>query len=93
LNQIKWDNHVSNLEWSMPREQSTHRFMNENKTSKYTGVSWAKASGKFGRWCAQIQINRKKYMLGYFETETEARDAYLNALEENKLENKYALKV
>mgnify|MGYP003680120296 CR=1 FL=1 len=43
------------------------------------GYYWDKAAGK---WHAQIMINRKQKNLGLFDTEEEARAAYLVAKEE-----------
>ena len=52
----------------------------KTKSSKYVGVAWSKASGK---WMAQIQIkdtsrkrNRRSIYLGMFATQEEASDAY-----------------
>ena len=42
------------------------------------GYSWNKAVGK---WHAQIRVDRKKKNLGYFDTEEEARAAYIAAKE------------
>lgn len=88
LDRIKHNNVVTNLEWSDGREQTSHRFLTSKKTSKYTGVSWHSTNQK---WVAQIQISNKKKTLGYFLNEEDARDAYLSALVENGLQNKYAI--
>ena len=44
-------------------------------TSKYKGVSWHKNSHK---WIARITVNSKLKHLGYFNSEEEAHQAYLN---------------
>lgn len=44
-----------------------------SKTSKYKGVSWHKATGK---WRAQVNFNGKGIDIGYFEKEEDARNAY-----------------
>jgi hypothetical protein len=54
------------------------------KSSKYVGVSFRKATG---RWEAGLKINNKRKHLGYFFSEQEAHEAYLNALS-NLNENK-----
>jgi hypothetical protein len=87
LDRIKHNNHVSNLEWSNPHEQTSHRFITCKKTSKYTGVSWCKTQEA---WKAQIQVKRKKIQLGFHPTEEQARDAYLAALDKYGIVNKYA---
>jgi len=45
-------------------------------TSIHKGVSWH-TSGK--KWRAQISFNRKRYWLGYYNTEIEAAKAYNTA--------------
>jgi hypothetical protein len=47
---------------------------NYNRTSK--GYSWNKQRKK---WIAQIRINKKQTNLGGFDTEEEAKNAYLSA--------------
>ena len=44
------------------------------------GYCWCRAKGK---WQAQIRINNKKKHLGYFDTQEEARVAYLTAKAEH----------
>ena len=56
----------------LPIEVKKHNF-----TSKYTGVSWYKASKK---WQASIVINGKSKYLGRFDTELEAHNAHCKAL-------------
>jgi len=46
--------------------------------TKAKGYSWDKKAKK---WMARIQVNRKLKYLGLFESEDEAREAYLNAKE------------
>lgn len=51
---------------------------NIQKTSKYPGVSWHKASKK---WRTTIRINGKHKHLGLFANEVEAFEAYKQAVE------------
>jgi hypothetical protein len=83
----KRNNSLSNLEGVNTRENSTHRGLKKNRASKYVGVSWHKGLGK---WRAIISINRKPKSLGCYDCETDAYSAYLKALKENNLINKYA---
>jgi len=69
------NNNVDNLEIVTNRQNIIHSI--KDKTSKYTGVSWAKEKNK---WVAQIGINRKTYFLGRYNNEYEAHLAYQNAL-------------
>jgi len=53
----------------------THQ-QNAFNQKRAKGYTWHKEAKK---WMAQIQINRKSKNLGYFESEEEAREAYLKA--------------
>jgi hypothetical protein len=86
-NSNKSDNRIENLEFVSSRENNTHKYINKNKKSKFTGVHWHKNNNK---WISQITINNKQKHLGCFENELDAHKAYLKALEENGLNNKYA---
>lgn len=86
-NKNRQDNRVENLEWVTNRENGTHRYSNEKKYSKYTGVTWCKERGK---WLAQIRLSGRSTYLGRFNNEEDARDAYQEALKKNNLQNKYA---
>lgn len=50
---------------------------NDNRTSDYIGVCWAKSKGK---WQSAIKISGKLYHLGYFTEEIEASEVYQKAL-------------
>lgn len=80
------NNEVNNLEWTDSRENTLHGLISFERTSKYPGVSWKTANHK---WVSQIQIDNKKIHLGIFNTEEEAYNTYLKALDDNKLDNKY----
>ena len=71
INRNSLDNRISNLRVATRTEQNLNR---EFKNAK--GYYWNK-----GKWHAQIQINGKQIHLGYFNTEQDARQAYLNAKE------------
>jgi hypothetical protein len=88
INGNKQDNRVENLEYVSNRENNTHKFIDKKTTSKYTGVCWLKNKNK---WLSNIYLNKKKKHLGLFDTELDAHNAYLKALEENNIQNKYAI--
>jgi hypothetical protein len=69
-NRIKNDNRIDNLRIVSSQQNSF------NKNSK--GYFFDKASNK---WRAQIQVEGKRFYLGLFNTEEEARQAYLQAKE------------
>ena len=53
-------------------------------TSKHRGVSWHKPAGK---WLARIWLNGWNKHLGLFDSETDARDAYNEALAHKSMPN------
>jgi hypothetical protein len=69
INGIKTDNKLENLEFVCARENSSHRNLNKNTTSKFIGVSWNKQNSK---WVSNIRINGHQTYLGLFETELDA---------------------
>lgn len=68
-NGIRHDNRLENL------RLVTHQQNNFNRTM-VKGYSWNKRKMK---WITQIKINSRSIHLGYFESEDEARQAYLDA--------------
>ena len=44
----------------------------QNKTSKYTGVTWDQSYKKIRKWKARLIHNKKSYSCGYFHHEEEA---------------------
>lgn len=68
------NNNLSNLEFVTPRENVIHGKDKTNTSSKYTGVN----KTKYG-WRSTATIKGKRTHLGYFKTEEEARDKYLEA--------------
>lgn len=86
----KTNNKLLNLEAVSSRSNSAHFYNGNNSfSSKYVGVSWKK---DFKKWCARIWIKGRDKHLGYYDTEKEAYEAYLQALKEYGIENKYAVK-
>lgn len=69
INHNGLDNKVNNLR-SVTRSQNHH---NGQFTKGYSWHKWGK------KWQARIMINYKTKYLGYFDTEEDARQAYLNA--------------
>lgn len=71
----KANNKVDNLEIVTNRENSNRKHL--KSTSKYIGVHWNKEDKK---WKSSITINGKTKHLGYFTDESEASEAYQEAL-------------
>jgi len=67
----KLDNRLCNLQIITNRENLSKD--KRNKTSKYTGVSFHKDTGK---WNARIYYSGKNHSLGLYHTEIEASDVY-----------------
>ena len=71
INGVKTDNRICNLR-SVTRQQNAW-----NRT-KAKGYNWHKRDNK---WQSQICVNKKVIHLGNYNTEQEARNAYLKAKE------------
>ena len=71
------DNRVENLEIITNRENTNKKHI--KSSSKYVGVYFYK---RVSKWVAQIWVNGKKKILGYFENEYDAYLAYQKALNE-----------
>lgn len=65
----KLNNNLSNLRWTTHAE-------NQHNRKRAKGYSWHKTAQK---WKAEIKTNNEKIHLGCYETEEEARQAYLDA--------------
>ena len=79
------NNRLSNLQLISNR----HNVSKDRKgSSKYTGVSWHKASNK---WKSRIEVNGKVKYLGIFKCELAASAAYQKAL--SKVENNIEIEV
>lgn len=72
------NNRFDNLQLLTDRENISKMHLSKGtKTSRYLGVHYFKRDDK---WLAKITINNKSHHLGLFDKEEDARDAYLNAL-------------
>lgn len=71
INNIKTDNRLENLQLISHRDNLSKDI--GKSTSKYTGVSWYKNTGK---WRAGIMLKGESIHLGYFSSELDAYKAY-----------------
>lgn len=77
INNDKKDNRLSNLQIITNRENCSKD--KKNKTSKYTGVCWART---YNKWQVQIRHNKKSIYIGRYDCEIEAKNAYISKLNE-----------
>jgi len=87
INGIRYDNKLSNLQLLSIRENICKK--NIKATSKYIGVYWKQSNKK---WGCQIYYNKKRLHLGYFNSEEEAHQQYLQTIKEYNITNKYSNK-
>lgn len=71
------NNQKRNLRIVSPRQNNQNQ--NRITSSKYPGVSYYKA---YGKWQAMIAIGKDRIFLGYFDSEIEAAKAYEKAVRE-----------
>lgn len=80
INGIITDNRVENLRFATHQENGYNRKSKRGSTSKYKGVSFDKQRKK---WRARYQNADGKYVhIGYFDTELEAHEAYVEKVKE-----------
>jgi hypothetical protein len=81
------NNNVENLEIITYRSNSIHANLKNNKSSKYIGVYYNKARGK---WVAMARNPKgKKFYLGGYDVEEDARDAYVKYIKNNTKDTVY----
>lgn len=73
------NNQKSNLRVCTREENGKNRRLNKNNTSGFKGAIWVDTPGNQKKWKSQIVVNKKAICLGYFSTNEEAGNAYLNA--------------
>lgn len=76
INGIKTDNRIQNLR-AVDRRQNMSN-CSHHREGKLIGGYWHKGAKA---WVAQITIDKKNYYLGIHNTELEAHEAYIKALE------------
>ena len=73
INGDRSDNRIENLRECAHQQNSFNRKSDRGSTSKYKGVHWSKQHKK---WVAGYRYKRKRYYVGYYDTELEAAKAY-----------------
>jgi hypothetical protein len=76
IDRNRLNNHISNLRYATPTENSQNKSMMTNNTSGIVGVSFHKNNKK---WEAKITVNGDKKHLGYFINKEDAITARTNA--------------
>ncbi len=75
INRNKIDNTLTNLRWATYNENCKNLSTRKNTTSKFVGVR--KVKNKIIKpYRAETTFQKKKYHVGYFETEEEGHEAY-----------------
>jgi hypothetical protein len=77
------DNRITNLREVTVRENSQNR--KEHRNGKLVGCHYNK---KINKWISRIQLNKKRIHLGYYDTQQEAHNAYIQKIKQLK-ENTY----
>lgn len=75
INGDRIDNRIANLREATPSENLQNQEFPRG-SNPHLGVSWQKSRGK---WRADICVNHQQRFLGRFDTQEEARVAYLDA--------------
>ena len=88
IDQNKTNNSISNLRWISKSNNLRNRPKFKNSSSKYIGVYFHKATGKY---VAKISINNKQKHIGLYETEEDAARAFDNYIKEHNLTEFYDL--
>ena len=88
INQDKANNTITNLRWISPSNNCRNRSKKQNTSSKFMGVCFDKARGKYR---ARISINNKRKHIGYYEKEEEAGSAFDNYVRQHNLTEFYKL--
>lgn len=73
IDRNKLNNRISNLREATQQENMRNYTKQQNKSSRYLGVSWHK---KHKKWTAKIMSNNRQKYLGIFTSEEEAALAY-----------------
>ena len=73
------NNNINDLRWATRMENSRNQKLNIKNTSGVKGVYWYASKNK---WHAQIQIDKIRVHLGYYDTIEEAKEARINKANE-----------
>jgi hypothetical protein len=84
INRNGFDCRRENLRLATRAQNAVNRRKQSNNKSGYKGVSWSKSMNK---WIAQIGFERKRQVLGFFDTPEAAHQAYCEA--SDKLHKEY----
>lgn len=72
IDNIITNNKLNNLRFATKSENGQNRKLNNNNTSNVKGVCWNKRRKK---WHARIDLNGKRFNIGYYETFEDAKIA------------------
>lgn len=86
INGNKLDNNLSNLRVVTQQQNCLNRNKSDNKSSQFKGVCYNKSKNY---WQSQIRRNRKLKWIGCYSTEKEARNKYIQFMQDNNLINEF----
>jgi len=75
------NNNLNNLEYVTPHENTIHYYKNKN-------INYG-AHKHRNKYQARIKLNGKQIIIGRYETQEEAHNAYIEYCKEKQLKNKY----
>ena len=88
IDRNKTNNSITNLRWISKSNNCRNKSKKQNTSSKFIGVSFHKANGKY---VAQININKQNKYIGLYETEEDAGRAFDNFVKQHNLTEFYQL--
>ena len=88
IDRIRTNNSITNLRWVSHSNNNRNRPKFKNSSSKFMGVSFHKANGKY---VAHIKFDNKVKHIGYYDKEEEAGRAFDNFVKQHNLTDFYTL--
>ena len=88
IDRNRQNNNLSNLRMATKTQNAFNKEKKKNTTSKYKGVCFVE---KRNKWSSQAKMNEKQKWIGYYDTEEDARIAYIDFMNKNNLINEFTI--